>query len=122
MLQIRVVGYCRRITSMSPILQQIRSLVGRSKVRISMHAYDELVADELTIREVLTRLGDTEEIEEYPDFPRGPCVLVLQYDKMGEPIHVLWGIPAGFSEPAVVVTVYRPETDRWSSDFKRRKR
>src|SRR5437763_15917122 len=33
---------------------------------------------------------------------------------------VTWGIPKGAVRPAVVVTAYRPENDKWSDDFKTR--
>jgi hypothetical protein len=36
------------------------------------------------------------------------------------PIHVVWGIPKGARSPAVLVTAYRPDPAKWSSDFIRR--
>jgi hypothetical protein len=61
-------------------------------------------------------------IEEYPECPMGPCVLLLQRDREGEPMHVVWGIPKGYSSPAVLITAYRPDPARWDDEFKTRKR
>ena len=45
---------------------------------------------------------------------------MLQRDRDGRPVHVLWGIPGGETGPAVLVTAYRPDPDKWSSDYLRR--
>ena len=72
--------------------------------------------------DVLDTVAGAVVVEEYPDYPKGPCVLVLQRDGRGKPIHVLWGIPWGKVSPAVLVTSYRPDPKRWSGDFLRRQR
>jgi hypothetical protein len=60
-------------------------------------------------------------VEEYLTYHKGPCVLVRQSDHEGNLIHVLWGIPKDEESPAVVVTAYRPDPQRWSDDFLERK-
>lgn len=106
---------------MSDTLNAVRALVDRGKVHISEHGYDELVDDDILVADVLGGIVTAVAIEDYPQFAKGPSVLVFQEDASGRPLHVLWGIPRGCTEPAVVITAYRPDPKRWSGDFKTRK-
>jgi hypothetical protein len=98
----------------------IRELIAKGEVRVSAHGYDELAADGIGIDDILEGIMDAEVLEDYPEFAKGPCVLVLEFDSSREPIHVVWGIPLGHSGPAVLVTAYRPDPKRWSEDFRER--
>lgn len=106
---------------MSNTFKAIQRLVRNGEISISEHGYDEMVEDRLYAREMLAGIGAAVVIEDYPTYPKGPCVLVLQHDRTGFPIHVVWGIPKGQMSPAVLVTAYRPDPARWSADFMRRK-
>jgi hypothetical protein len=107
---------------MSGTLEKIPSLVADGEVQISAHGYDELAQDGLFVRDLYAGVPEAELLEDYPDFHKGPCVLVLERDRNGNPIHVVWGIPKGASAPAVLVTAYRPDPSRWSDDFRSRKK
>lgn len=107
---------------MSETLENIRRLVQKGEVRVSEHGYDELSADGLLAREVVEGVIEAIVVEDYPDYPKGPCMLVLQRDKRKQAIHVVWGIPKGHTSPAVLVTAYRPAPELWESDFLRRRR
>lgn len=106
---------------MSKILDHVRKLVGKREARISEHGYDELAEDGLTAGGVVMGVQNAVVVEEYPDYPKGPCVLVLQRDGSGDPVHAVWGIPRGADSPAVLVTAYRPDPSLWSEDFTRRR-
>ena len=58
-------------------------------------------------------------IEEYPDDTPYPSKLMLGWAS-GRPIHVVCAYDAD-DDQDIVITVYEPESTRWSADFKRRK-
>ena len=107
---------------MSETLQRVIALINQNSVRISAHGYDELVEDDILTRDVISGISTAIVVEDYPDYHKGPAVLTLQYDLEGSPIHVLWGIPKSKLAPAVLVTAYRPDPARWSSDFTKRQK
>ena len=105
----------------SQTLQTVLELVARQEVVVSDHGYDELAADDILIQDILTGVSEAAVIEDYPAYYKGPCVLVLQREAQGQPLHVVWGIPHNTFSPALVVTAYRPDPTRWTEDFLRRK-
>lgn len=107
---------------MNDTFESIKRLVAAGLVRISEHGYDELAADDIRSHDIVESIGNGRIVEDYPDYSKGPCVLVLQVDRNGNPIHVVWGIPKGHPEPAVVVTAYRPDPEQWQDGFMRRRR
>ena len=107
---------------MSTTLEAIRQLVAAGEVRISEHGYDELAEEAILVRDLLHGIRNAIAIEDYPSFPKGPAVLVLQFDGDDRPVHVVWGIPKGFASPAVLVTAYRPDPARWHENFTERRK
>ena len=107
---------------MGSTLDQIRELARQGSVRISEHGYDELAADGIFARQAIEGISNADLVEDYPNYPKGVCVLVRQTVNDGRYIHVVWGIPKGKTEPAVLITAYRPDPDLWENDFLRRKR
>ena len=112
---------CERPVKLSETLEAVKQLVATGQVRISGHGYDEIAADGIYVRDILAGIKKAVIVEDYPAFPKGRAVLVLQFDKDSRPIHVVWGIPKGFTYPAVVVTAYRPDPDRWTETFTQRR-
>jgi len=107
---------------LSKTLENIKALICKSEVRISDHGYDELSSDNLLAREIVEGVSEAVVIEDYPDYPKGSCVLALQKDREQRPIHVVWGIPKGHSSPAVLITAYRPDPEIWEDDYLRRRK
>jgi hypothetical protein len=107
---------------LSQILTIVQGLVKREEYRVSRHGYRELAADDILLDEVLFGIESAVVVEDYPDSRKEPSVLVLQRDRTGLPIHVMWGVPKTDGTPAVLVTAYRPAPERWSPDFMKRKK
>ncbi len=105
----------------SMIFQKIKILIEKRDVLISSHGYDELAEDGILVKEILSSVDKAMVLEDYPDFGKGPCCLVLQKDNKKNPIHAVWGISLGTERPAVLITAYRPSDERWSDGYTRRK-
>jgi len=106
---------------MSDTLRRIADLVQSGEVQISAHGYDEMAEDGILAGEVIDGVRAAITVEDYPAYSKGPSTLVLQRDRRGGPIHVVWGIPRGRTSPAVLVTAYRPDPARWTDNFLRRR-
>jgi hypothetical protein len=74
----------------------------------------------MSLADLLQGLDTAEVVEEYADYHKGPCILVLQRDAKGAPVHVLWGTSKANPDEATLITAYRPDRSRWSADYLRR--
>jgi hypothetical protein len=105
---------------MSETFQRIKELVTARDYRVSEHAATELEEDGILPLDAVNGVAGAWVVEDYPEFAKGPCVLVLAHDSDSRPIHVLWGLRKGTERPAVMITAYRPDPEQWSDDFRRR--
>jgi len=103
-------------------IEHIRRLILEENYLVSLHGYEEMENDDIFLSDIVEHMRNAESVETYPDYHKGPCCLFLIHDTKGRPIHVLWGLAKDSSEPAVLITAYRPDPARWSDDYRRRKR
>lgn len=106
---------------MSIILRRVQALVALGEYLISRHGFREPFADDILAEDVLTGVAHAPLVEDYPEPRKEPAVPVLQHDRDGHPVHVMWGIPKTEGTPAILVTAYRPAAELWSEDFMKRK-
>lgn len=90
------------------------------RIRITDHADEEAENDRLTYEEIFFSVMHGEIIEEYPKDEPYPSCLVFGLTFRNEPIHTVWA----YNEETrwgVLITVYRPDPDKWINWKKRRK-
>ena len=93
------------------VIQSFRS----GEYRMTVHAEREREADTISVEELEEAFGSNqlEQLEDYPDDPRGASGLFLGFTGVGNPIHAVIGLSS--PEVVVVITVYRPDTEIWHS-------
>lgn len=104
----------------SPTFQLVLEAIAAGRLRVSAHALREAEDDRLTLAEIEAATARGECIEDYPDDARGASCLVLGLLPDGHALHALWGFD-GPSRHAILITVYRPDPQRWSQGFRKRR-
>jgi len=88
------------------------------KIVFRTHAIQRMFQRRIDEKDVRSILETGETIESYPDETPYPSRLILGL--LGKrPLHVVAADNAADNE-TIVITVYEPEQDKWSPDFKRR--
>jgi len=75
------------------MFKEIKELVAKHEIKVSDHGYDEIVKDGISVKDIIAGVNSGIVVEDYPEYPKGPCVLVLEKDRDTRPIHVVWGVP-----------------------------
>lgn len=102
-------------------IQDLIEAIRHNRMRITDHADEEAGSDELSFDEIFFSVLQGEVIEDYPDDKPYPSCLIYGDSFKGDPIHSVWA----FNEEtkwAVLITVYRPDPERWVDWRTRRKR
>jgi len=88
------------------------------KIVFRTHAIQRMFQRRIDEKDVRSVLETGETVERYPDDSPYPSRLILGW--LGkQPLHVVAADNTADNE-TIVITVYEPEQDKWSPDFKRR--
>ena len=101
-------------------IADILNAINASKLNITQHARKEAREDNLLLDEILYATKYGEIIEEYPDDTPYPSCLIYGRNRTGEPVHSVWAY-AEDAQIAILITVYRPDPNRWV-DWRLRKK
>mgnify|MGYP006310671749 CR=1 FL=1 len=58
------------------IISHVIRLVKSNSIRVTLHAHQEMVEDDIDLDDVLSALTQGNLVENYPDHERGPCCLI----------------------------------------------
>ena len=101
-------------------IEDIADAIRHDRVRITYHADKEARADRLSLDEVYTSVFQGRMIEDYADDRPYPSCLIYGNNFSREPIHSVWAYNQE-TRNAVLVTVYRPDKNRWLNWITRRR-
>ncbi|MBF0508880.1 MAG: DUF4258 domain-containing protein [Deltaproteobacteria bacterium] len=100
------------------IEHRIKKQVAGRELRLTLHAQQEMVNEDVTVQELLSALTGCSVVEEYPDHQRGACYLVCGQASTGRYLHTV----CTTDQPLlIVITVYEPKPPKWPTPFSRRK-
>jgi hypothetical protein len=93
-------------------IEKVVDAIRSSRVLITDHADEEAFDDCLTFEEIYFSVMHGEVIEDYSDDKPYPSCLIMGKTFSGEPIHSVWAYNPE-NGWAVIITVYRPDPERW---------
>ncbi|MGB2824449.1 MAG: DUF4258 domain-containing protein [Phycisphaerae bacterium] len=102
-------------------IRDITDAIHGNRVRVTEHADEEAANDALIVDEICHSALHGEIIEDYPSDRPYPSCLVYGRTSGGDPVHSVWGYNDA-TKWAVLITVYRPDPDRWVDWRQRRRR
>ena len=91
-------------------LDRIRSQARKGEIRITAHAHQEMVEENITTDELLQALEKGKVLENYPEHRRGACCLLSGFTAFKRPIHV---VCTTGRELLIVITAYEPRPPKW---------
>jgi hypothetical protein len=104
------------VTNLEVVLERIRTQADADNVRITQHAQQEMVEEEITLDEILEAMTTGQILENYPEHRRGACCLLNGFTQAGRPVHIV----CTTARPVlIIITVYEPKPPKWITPTQR---
>ncbi len=104
-------------SDLSILLERIRVQAGIENIRVTPHAQQEMVEENIILDEVLEAIATGQIIENYPEHRRGPCCLLNGLTQQGRSIHIV----CTTAQPVlIIITTYEPKPPKWITPTQRR--
>ena len=99
-------------------LQRIQTQAKAEETRITQHAQQEMVEENITLDEVLEAIASGQILEDYPEHRRGACCLLNGVTQNGRPLHIV----CTSEQPVlIIITAYEPKPPKWGMPTRRRR-
>jgi hypothetical protein len=100
------------------VLERIRAKATTENIRVTQHAQQEMVQEDIALDEVLQAIKTGQILENYPEHKRGPCCLIYGLTLRSRPLHIV----CTTTQPSlIIITVYEPKLPKWVSPTQRRR-
>lgn len=101
---------------LAEVLRGIRDKLQAGEFRITQHAHQEMVEENISLVEVLEAMSTGVILEDYPQHRRGACCLLSGETTAGRPLHVV----CTTNQPVVImITAYEPKPPKWVTPSRR---
>lgn len=94
----------------SALRQLLERAVREHQLKISLHAAEEALFEEITRLEIQSALLTAELLEDYPDWWLGPSCLIHGVTESGRSLHL---VVSYTGLPVTIITVYEPRPPKW---------
>mgnify|MGYP002405551717 CR=1 FL=1 len=107
------------VYNLEKILDKIKDRASNENIRITQHAQQEMVDENINLNVVLEAISRSEILENYPEHRRGTCCLLNGTTDNGKNLHIV----CTTSQPIlIIITVYLPKPPKWVTPTQRRKK
>ncbi len=107
------------VTDLEAALERVHAQARFENVRITEHAHQEMVEENITFGEILEAVDTGQILENYPKHRRGACCLLNGLTDAGRPLHIVCTTARAV---LIIITVYEPKPPRWQTPAQRRPR
>ena len=105
----------------NPIESKIINLCKKDKIAFKKHALTRMLERAIDSNDVVEALLNCEIIKKYEQDKPLSSYLILGYTEKKKPLHINLAIDA-IDEMLWIITVYRPDKNLWTADYKRRQK
>jgi Domain of unknown function (DUF4258) len=102
--------------NINELLRAIQQSAAVGEIRITQHAHQEMIEEEISLADVIESIGSAQLLENYANHQRGACCLLSGMTDSHRPLHI---VCTTNRSPLIVITAYEPKPPKWLSPERR---